>query len=207
MDLFVFMCGKCGYFIILPINTLGLGMYIRNLIHWIQPLNLRWDWILGKHIRHFDWIEVVCLVSIDCMGLYPSYVYWDSISKWRGGKKILKFDKHCEIDDWYLQIKGLVAFINFPCVRRGRLGECTIRLGYMSFLTTITFMRVGRAWGPTSGIKVKVTGSNPRGVAERRLLVDRRVDNVHQLPLCSLWALGWMHYKARVYVFPNSNCF
>ena len=26
--------------------------------------------------------------------------------------------------------EGLVASINSPCVRRGRLGECTIKLGY-----------------------------------------------------------------------------
>ena len=26
----------------------------------------------------------------------------DSITKWRGGKKILNFDKHSEISDWFL---------------------------------------------------------------------------------------------------------
>ena len=38
-----------------------------------------------------------------------------------------------------------VASINSPCVRRGRLGECTIRLGYMPFLQAIAFRRVGNA--------------------------------------------------------------
>ena len=39
------------------------------------------------------------------------------------------------------------------------------------------------------------------------LLADWRVGRVHQLSLCSPWALGWMHYKIRVCVFLNSNCF
>ena len=43
--------------------------------------------------------------------------------------------------------------INSPCVRRGRLGECTIRLGYASFLTTIAFRRFGSAWGPTQRLR------------------------------------------------------
>ena len=50
-------------------------------------------------------------------------------------------------DCW--QIGGLTVSINFPCVRRGCLGECTIRLGYGPFLTAIAFRRVGSAWGPT----------------------------------------------------------
>ena len=41
------------------------------------------------------------------------------------------------------QIRGLAASINSPCVRRGRLGECTIRLGYAPFLQAIAFRRVG----------------------------------------------------------------
>ena len=44
-------------------------------------------------------------------------------------------------DCW--QIKELAASINSPCVRRGRLGKCTIRVGYASFLTAITFKIVG----------------------------------------------------------------
>ena len=47
------------------------------------------------------------------------------------------------IKSYCWQIGGLAASINSPCVRRGRLGECTIKLGYASFLTTIAFMRVG----------------------------------------------------------------
>ena len=43
------------------------------------------DNVLGKHIRHFDWMEVVCLVSlihsIGSMRLYLSYVPRDSIAK------------------------------------------------------------------------------------------------------------------------------
>ena len=35
-------------------------------------------------------------------------------------------------DCW--QIGGLAVSINSPYVRRGRLGECTIRIGYASFL-------------------------------------------------------------------------
>ena len=42
--------------------------------------------------------------------------------------------------------------INSPCVRLRRLGECTIRLEYRHFLTTIAFRRVGSAWGPTISI-------------------------------------------------------
>ena len=43
------------------------------------------------------------------------------------------------------QIGGLAVSINSPCVRRGRLGECTITLGYAPFLTTIVFRRGGSA--------------------------------------------------------------
>ena len=50
-------------------------------------------------------------------------------------------------DCW--QIGGLAMSINSPCVRRGNLGECTIRLEYTSFLQAIAFRRVGSAWGPT----------------------------------------------------------
>ena len=62
--------------------------------------------------------------------------------------------------------------INSPCVRRERLGECIIKVGYAHFLTVIAFLRVGSAWGPTSGIRAEVTGSNPRGVT-RGEIVDR----------------------------------
>ena len=62
------------------------------------------------------------------------------------------------------QIRGLVASINSSCVHRGRLSECTIRLEYVHFLIVIAFRRVGIASGPTSGIRVEVTGSNPKGV-------------------------------------------
>ena len=34
---------------------------------------------------------------------------------------------------------------NTTCVRRGHLGECTIRVGYAPFLIEIAFRRVGRA--------------------------------------------------------------
>ena len=34
----------------------------------------------------------------------------------------------------------------------------------MHFLIVIAFRRVGSASGPTSGIRVEVTGSNPKGV-------------------------------------------
>ena len=51
--------------------------------------------------------------------------------------RYLKYKPNC----W--QIRGLAASINSPCVRRGRLGECTIKLGYALFLTTIVFRRVG----------------------------------------------------------------
>ncbi|KAL6326628.1 hypothetical protein AAG906_009754 [Vitis piasezkii] len=44
-------------------------------------------------------------------------------------------------DCW--QIGGLAASINSPYVRRGHLGECTIRLGYAPFLQAIAFRRVG----------------------------------------------------------------
>ena len=50
-------------------------------------------------------------------------------------------------DCW--QIRGLAVSINSPCVRRGRLGECTISLGYAPFLTAIAFRRFGSASGPT----------------------------------------------------------
>ena len=108
-------------------------------------------------------------------------------------------------DCW--QIGGLAASINSPCVHRGRLGECTISLGYAPFLTAFAFRRVGNVWGHTSGIRAEVMGSNPRGVVGGRLLADRRVGRAHQLPLCSPWAFRWMHYKAKVCAFPNSICF
>ena len=38
--------------------------------------------------------------------------------------------------------------INSHCVCHGHLGECTIRLGYVFFLTAIAFRRVGSAWDP-----------------------------------------------------------
>nr|CAN68154.1 hypothetical protein VITISV_040298 [Vitis vinifera] len=53
--------------------------------------------------------------------------------------------KGCRWGEDYWKIGGLAASINSPCVRRGRLGECTIRLGYAPFLTTIAFRRVGSA--------------------------------------------------------------
>ena len=56
------------------------------------------------------------------------------------------------------------ASINSPCVRRGHLGECIIKIRYAPFLTSIAFKRIGSTWGPTSGIRVKVTSSNPMGV-------------------------------------------
>ena len=61
----------------------------------------------------------------------------------------------------------------FECHRCS--GECIIRLRYAFFLTVIAFKRVGSTRGPTSGIKAKVTGSNPKGVAGGRLLVDQRL--------------------------------
>ena len=68
------------------------------------------------------------------------------------------------MDDNCWQIEGLIASINSPCVCCGHLGECTIRLGYTPFLTTIVFRRVDSVWGPTSDIRVEVTSSNSRGV-------------------------------------------
>ena len=47
------------------------------------------------------------------------------------------------------KIGRLSVSINSPCVRCGRLGECTIRLGYAPFLQAIAFRRVGCSWGPT----------------------------------------------------------
>ena len=49
----------------------------------------------------------------------------------------------------------------FKC--RGHLGECTIRLGYAPFLTTIVFKRVDSAWGPTSDIRAEVMGFRTQG--------------------------------------------
>ena len=43
----------------------------------------------------------------------------------------------------YWQIGGLATSINSHCVHRGCLDECTIRLGYVPFLTAIVFRRVG----------------------------------------------------------------
>ena len=68
------------------------------------------------------------------------------------------------------QIEGLTMSINSPCVSYGRLGECTIRLGYMHFLTTIAFRKVGSIWGPTNGIRVDATSSNPRGVTKGKIV-------------------------------------
>ena len=41
----------------------------------------------------------------------------------------------------------LTPFV-FEC--HGCLGECTIKLGYVPFLTTIVFKRVDSVWGPIS---------------------------------------------------------
>ena len=57
-----------------------------------------------------------------------------------------------------------------PCVRCEHLGECTIRIGYASFLQVIAFRKVGSARGPTSGIRAEVTGSNPKGVAGGKIV-------------------------------------
>ena len=73
----------------------------------------------------------------------------------------LDFHHYC----W--QIGGLAESINSTYVRHGHLGECTIRLGYAPFLTTIAFRRVGSTWGPTSGIRAMFMGLNPRDVARR----------------------------------------
>ena len=61
-------------------------------------------------------------------------------------------------DCW--QIGGLAVSINssiFECHRR--LGECTIRLGYAPFQTTIAFRRVDIAWGRTKSFMASVSFS------------------------------------------------
>ena len=45
MNLFVFICGKYGYLIILFINTLVLDIKIGNLMPLINSLNFRWNQI------------------------------------------------------------------------------------------------------------------------------------------------------------------
>ena len=128
------------------------------------------------------------------------FIKWD---KW----KLVKYSclQIYNIVCW--QIGGLATSINSSCVRCGCLDECTIRLWYAPFLTAIAFRTIGSVWGPTSGIKVEVTGLNPRDVAKGRLLADQKIGCVHQLPLCLSWVLGRMHYKVRVCAFPNSSCF
>ena len=42
---------------------------------------------------------------------------------------------------------SLLTHFVFECY--GRLGECTIKLWYISFLMTIIFRRVGSTWNPT----------------------------------------------------------
>ena len=61
-------------------------------------------------------------------------------------------------EDWPHPSTPLV----FEC--REHLGECGIRLGYTSFLTTIVFKRVGSSWGPISSIRTEVTSLNHKGV-------------------------------------------
>ena len=62
------------------------------------------------------------------------------------------------------------TLIVFKCC--GHLSECTIRLRYVHFLTAIDFRNIDSTWGPTSGIRVKVTSSKPKGVV-RGEIVDR----------------------------------
>ena len=45
MNPFMFMHEKCGYFIILLMNTLVLDMCIGNTIPYINSLKLKWNWI------------------------------------------------------------------------------------------------------------------------------------------------------------------
>ena len=72
------------------------------------------------------------------------------------------------------------------------MGECTIRLGYTSFLMAIAFRRVGSVGGPTSGIRAEVMGSNPRGVVGAEI-VDRSEGWLRpSTPL--VFAMGtWVH--------------
>ena len=68
---------------------------------------------------------VVCLVSwilfIRAHDYFPIMCTKDSITKWRGGKKISNFDSHSEINDWFLITSHILLGI---C-----LIDCIILLG------------------------------------------------------------------------------
>ena len=74
--------------------TLGLDMCIEDLMPWIHSLNVREDqityWVYIP--SHFDWIKVVCLVSlILSIGAQNYFLVMCTkvfITKWRGRNKL-----------------------------------------------------------------------------------------------------------------------
>ena len=93
---------------ILVMITLGLDMYIGDMMSWIHSLNLRWDrityWLYIQ--SQFDQIKVIYLVSLMLSARSQDYFLVMctkvSIAKQRGGKKISNLDGHSEIVDRFL---------------------------------------------------------------------------------------------------------
>ena len=105
-------------------------------------------------------------------------------------------------DCW--QIEGLAVSINSPCVRRGHLGECTIRLGYAPSLKAIAFRRVGSAWGPTQAI-IFVLLLYYLGLFSSPLLVSDLGWSFHKPILKLVWSLVSLYYKNRVIQVERTN--
>ena len=126
---------------LLVMITLGLDMYIGDLMPWIHSLNLRWDqityWVYIP--SHFDQIKVICLVSlILSIGERDYFLVMYtrvSITKWIGGKKISNLDGHSEMMDRFLiSSQILVRICLIDCLRCISIYEISKRfLGYQLY--------------------------------------------------------------------------
>ena len=102
---------------LLVMITLGLNVYIGDLMPQIHSSNLRRDWITyWVHIpSHFDQIKVICLVSlILTIGAQDYFLVMCtrvSIVKWIGGKKISNLVRHSEIVDRFLMFSQILLRI------------------------------------------------------------------------------------------------
>ena len=85
--------------------TLGLNMYIGNLMSWIHSLNLRRDqityWVyIPSHFNQIKEISLVSLIiSARARDYFPIMCTKVSIEKQRSGKKISNLNGHSEIVD------------------------------------------------------------------------------------------------------------
>ena len=100
MKLLVSIHGEgMGISSLLVMITLGLEMYIGDLMPWIHSLNLR-----GHRITY--WVYILSHFRLDQGDMSNKFDFFHfflvictkvSIVKWRGGKKISNLDEHSEV--------------------------------------------------------------------------------------------------------------